>query len=105
MTSFKNLAALTSIADDAFKNCKALGAIEIPSKVTSIGREAFHNCVSLKTAKVYPSEPPATYVSIFEYVSTGITGLRIMVPAESLNKNKSATGWSYYSTAIYALEE
>lgn len=40
---------LTEINADAFKNCKGLKKVVIPSTVTSVGSSAFSNCESLKT--------------------------------------------------------
>lgn len=40
---------VTSIADNAFKDCTSLEAVIIPKGVKSIGANAFNNCSSLKT--------------------------------------------------------
>jgi hypothetical protein len=45
---------LTKIGKNAFKDCRALSVIEIPSKVSSIGSGPFRGCSSLKRIIVMP---------------------------------------------------
>ncbi len=44
--------SVTSIGDGAFWGCSGLTDIEIPDSVTSIGKEAFAGCISLKKAVI-----------------------------------------------------
>jgi hypothetical protein len=44
---------VTSIGNQAFRNCTNLASINIPEGVTSIGNEAFWNCTSL-TSVIIP---------------------------------------------------
>ncbi|MBE6673859.1 MAG: leucine-rich repeat domain-containing protein [Ruminococcaceae bacterium] len=44
--------AVTMIAEEGFKNCEKLEAIEIPSSVTVIGMLAFENCSSLENVEI-----------------------------------------------------
>ncbi|MBS5859799.1 MAG: leucine-rich repeat protein, partial [Clostridium sp.] len=39
--------SVTSIGDDAFRNCSGLTSITIPDSVMSIGMSAFHGCIGL----------------------------------------------------------
>lgn len=43
---------ITSIASDAFKNCKQLNEVTVGKNVTSIGKNCFKNCVKLKKINV-----------------------------------------------------
>ena len=53
---------VTSIAVNAFKNCKKLKKITIPAGIESIGRNAFFNCKSLKTIIIKSEELTAKSV-------------------------------------------
>ena len=49
----KHFTGLTTIADNAFKNCQGLKVITIPISATSIGKETFYGCKSL-TSLTFP---------------------------------------------------
>ena len=42
---------LVNVGDSAFRNCAALTAFTLESKVKTIGKSAFMNCAALKTVK------------------------------------------------------
>ena len=46
------ICSVTSIGNEAFRNCTRLTSIEIPNSVTSIGNNAFNGCSSLKEVHI-----------------------------------------------------
>ena len=50
--TFGNTFNVTSIADDAFKNCTGLTSVTIPESITSIGSNAFYGCKGLTTVTI-----------------------------------------------------
>ena len=84
---------LTSIGQWAFRGCRRLKEVIIPWRVTTIDVEAFDYCDSLSSITVLNTTPP-------KLVRLNANGHRILgksvsvyVPAESVEKYKSAEGW------------
>ena len=50
----------------AFRDCKSLTSVNIPSSVTSIGKYAFRNCSGLRSIYVYAETVPSTVAGAFE---------------------------------------
>ena len=74
--SYKASYVITSIAEDAFKNCTDLTDIEIPNTVTSIGEYAFSGCVRLTELNL-----PGNLDYIGDQAFSGCTGLtRVVIP-------------------------
>lgn len=71
--------SVTKIGKYAFYGCESLTSITIPDSVTSIGSSAFSGCTSLKTITI-----PNNMTTIAEYTfnNTGIT--RIVIPSNIL---------------------
>jgi cell surface protein len=50
---------VTTIGQDAFRDCSSLTSVNIPNSVTAIGGAAFHSCIynhrTTKTNQKYPS--------------------------------------------------
>ena len=79
---------VTSIGNDAFRDCISLSSINIPSSVTSISGWAFENCSILKTVRFKGKMPPSMRYNIFD----GISGLKVYVPHGALEAYKNALG-------------
>ncbi len=91
--------SVTKIGTCAFYNCN-LGSVVIPNSVISIGDYSFSMCSSLKTITIENEEPPTVEELFFR---TPIQ--TIYVPAESVEKYKTAKGWSKYADKIKAIEK
>ena len=67
--------SVTSIGENAFKNCSILTSVTIPNSVTSIGSEAFFGCSGLYSVTI-PNSMTSIGWSVFGYCS-GLTSVTI----------------------------
>ena len=89
-----------TIGAGAFGACKGLTNVTIPSSVTMIEYRALGFCEGLTVLAVENATPPEMKEDVFDYVSGNMT---IYVPAESVEKYKTAEGWSEYADKIKAI--
>ena len=73
--TYGNTYAVTSIGNEAFRNCSVLTSISIPNSVTSIGKSAFENCRDL-TSITIPNSVTSIGDSAF-YDCSGLTSITI----------------------------
>ena len=92
LTSITLPEGVTSIGKEAFCYCESLTTITIPENVTSIGEEAFCYCNSLKSIICEAVTPPTLGDYVFFYGTNA--NLTIYVPETSIEKYRSASGWS-----------
>ena len=92
--------SVTKIDIDAFRDCSILTNVTIGNGITTIGTNAFLKCTGLTILTIEKATPPEIYGHILSGVAKNIT---IYVPAESVEKYKTAEGWSRYADKIKAI--
>lgn len=76
---------ITSIADNAFKNCKKLKKITIGANVTKIGKNAFYKDTKLKTIQIKSTKLKSVGKNAIKKIAKKAT---IKVPKKQLKKYK-----------------
>ena len=85
---------VTSIGDDAFKNCTSLTSVVIGDFVTSIGSYAFSNCTSLKKIEI-----PDSVKSIGHHAFFNCTSLTIYCETTS-QPSRWNSNWNYSNCPV-----
>ena len=89
--------SISTIGVYTFDGCSSLTSVTIPDSVTEIKDRAFRDCSSLTSIYCNPTTPPTGTPYMFQ---NNASGLKIYVPAESVELYKSAEGWCNYAYAI-----
>jgi len=93
--SIYNDLPVTSIGDNAFRNCPSLISITIPDSVTSIGRYAFYYCTSL-TSITIPDSVTSIGLGAFNFC-TSLTSITIPDSVTSIHLG------TFYGTGVTSL--
>ena len=98
-----NIPVCTSLYNNAFRNCTNLTTVNLPS-CTDLHSNAFRSCYNLNT--IYMGIELSTVASMrSSNALLDCSALQsIYVPASLVDKYKSATNWSYYSSIIYPFD-
>lgn len=102
-----NLGNSTGVVEGAMQNSVLVTRLTIPESVKSISAWAFDGCVNLKTVICEPMVPPTAIFSdgVWAAFDNNAEGRKFYVPAESVEKYKTAEGWSDYAEWIFPLGE
>jgi hypothetical protein len=92
-----------STGTNMFSGCTSLTTITLPTTVTSIGTNAFTNCINLVSVTIEREAMPFTTVTNTSFNNTP-AGLKIYVPAASLETYKVTGNWqTYYADKLAAI--
>ena len=94
--------SVTSIGDEAFRDCKGLTSVAIGNSLTSIGDRAFYGCYGLTSIESLAETPPTLGSNAFYNVSTAIP---VYVPCGSVSAYQSAEGWKAFGNIQGPLAE
>jgi hypothetical protein len=81
---------VTSIGNDALKDCTALTSITIPAGVASIGDQAFQNCSDLSELSMLTAAAPTTGTGVFDGITDVVT---LNYPTTSTGFETAGTPW------------
>ena len=90
---------ITSIGEQAFRDCTGLTSVVIPNSVTSIGGVAFYGCKSLMSVKLYGENPPECPSDANAFGQQNVMFV-LYVPVGTKDKYRS-----HYAYKIYYIEE
>ena len=94
---------LTSFENESFYGCTALTEIDLPSTLLSVNR-AFRVCTNIKKVISRAVVPPTHNNYGFILDGCEMTGVKLYVPAMSIDRYRAESGWKAFYT-ILPLEE
>ena len=83
--------SVTIIGPWAFSGCSGLTSVTIPNSVTTIGGWAFSDCSGLTSVTCLSSTPPS--IEDYAFDTEVKQKATLYVPAEAVNRYKTADGW------------
>ena len=83
--------SVTSIGDYAFYRCSGLTSVDIGNSVISIGKGAFSWCSGLTSVTCLSTTPPS--IGDYAFDTEVKQKVTLYVPAEAVNRYKTAEGW------------
>lgn len=90
---------VTTIGENAFKNCNGLTSVTLGTNVSSIGASAFYGCTALATVTCQRSTPATIQSSTFD--SNHYSTVTLKVPSTSaVNSYKAATYWKNFYVIV-----
>lgn len=89
---------ITTIFLDAFRDCKELKSITIPTSVTNINSYSFHNCIALREIHYMNKTPQTIGSDVFKYVDK--INCKLFVPLEASSIFRNTGGWNEFSNII-----
>jgi len=92
---------LTSIGSNTFSGCASLTEMTLHDKMNNIGNSAFSGCGNLEFFTCLAEKPPKLGTNVF---SKAHSGLKIKVPAASIELYRKADNWSAIADKIISID-
>lgn len=93
--------AVKSIGDYAFYNLNTVEKVTIPDCIEKMGDKIFFCCWTLVSIELLSETPPTMEILYYDESNTN-KNVKIFVPNVSLDVYKTAEGWRYHASYIYA---
>lgn len=100
LTEVKFAEGLTSLGSEVFRGCTALTEIDLPSTLFSMTSQAFGGCTNIKKVTSRAVIPPAHNDSYSILNGCDMTGVKLYVPAMSIDKYRVESGWKTFYTIL-----
>lgn len=100
VTKIINFGNMKDIPESAFRSCKVIPYLELPSDITSIGGKAFFGCEGLQSITLLGTNPPTVADDSFPTGDGYEILIPIIVPKGCGEAYKAAEGWSGYAGVI-----
>ena len=92
LTSISIPSNVTIIESGAFYECSSLASVVIPASVKTIEQAAFYGCDRLMLVRCDAATPPSCEGTVWG--DPTLDNAQLVIPALSVDKYKSASGWS-----------
>lgn len=100
--NYVNGLLVTSVADNAFKNCNQLTEVIIPYKINNVGEQAFSGCSQLNHLVLQTTDVPTGAANAFD--ESTYTSCHVEVPKGCSENYLTVVPWSNFGSNLESLE-
>lgn len=92
---------MTTLDEDAFRDCTALTRVALPGTLTSVGANTFNGCTALTSVRCEATTPPAALINSF--LDVDMDACTLYVPESAVSTYQAAPVWQYFYHITAAL--